>query len=87
MVAYLPSRGELAAIKQLGNMTPEKLTKVRGKGKWGEILLLITISEHRFLRGRVHENTSVRERFPEEDCGRTFQNMTCPFSQFNFFRL
>lgn len=28
MVVYLPSVGELAAIKQLGNMTPEKLTTV-----------------------------------------------------------
>lgn len=28
MVVYLPSLGELTAIKQLGKMTPEKLTKV-----------------------------------------------------------
>lgn len=28
MVVYLPALGELTAIKQLGNMTPEELTKV-----------------------------------------------------------
>lgn len=28
MVVYLPSLGELAAIKQTGDMTAEKLTKV-----------------------------------------------------------
>lgn len=28
MVVYLPSLGELTAIKQLGAMTPEKLTTV-----------------------------------------------------------
>lgn len=42
MVTYLPSTGELAAIKQLGNMTPEKLATVREEWEGAIEFMLVT---------------------------------------------